>query len=191
MFGFIERCLFTGLVLLWTLTSVNLLSCISMSNQECKVRPQIINVNGDNPVFFCLSIKTSKCSGSCDSINNPHAKLCVPDVVKNLNVKVFNLMSRSNETRHIEWYEPCKWEFRINSSACNDKQRWNDDKCRCECEKWCGYNKFSTWWNSKRRHALHLHSLYNYWFCYDNGKKELSANLFRRVQIQNKRNKND
>ena len=108
MFGFIERCLFTGLVLLWTLTSVNLLSCISMSNQECKVRPQIINVNGDNPVFFCLSIKTSKCNGSCDSINNPHAKLCVPDVVKNLNVKVFNLMSRSNETRHIEWYEPCK-----------------------------------------------------------------------------------
>ena len=108
MFGFIERCLFTGLVLLWTLTSVNLLSCISMSNQECKVRPQIINVNGDNTVFFCLSIKTSKCSGSCDSINNPHAKLCVPDVVKNLNVKVFNLMSRSNETRHIEWYEPCK-----------------------------------------------------------------------------------
>ena len=108
MLGFIERCFFTGLVLLWTLTSVNSLSCISMSNQECKVRPHIVNVNGDNPVFFCLSIKTSKCSGSCDNINNPHAKLCVPDVVQNLNVKVFNLMSRSNETRHIEWYEPCK-----------------------------------------------------------------------------------
>ena len=108
MFGFIERCFFTWLVLLWTLTSVNSLSCISMSNEECKVRPQIVNVNGDKPVFFCLSIKTSKCSGSCDNINNPHAKLCVPDVVQNLNVKVFNLMSRSNETRHIEWYEPCK-----------------------------------------------------------------------------------
>ena len=73
-----------------------------MSNQECKVRPQILDVNGDNPVFFPFSIKTSKCSSSFNSINNPHAKLCVPNIIKNLNFKVFNLMSRTNETRHIE-----------------------------------------------------------------------------------------
>ena len=62
-----------------------------MNNQERKIRPQIVNVNGDDPVFFLFSIKTSKCSGSCDNINNPQAKLCVPDLVKNLNVKVFNV----------------------------------------------------------------------------------------------------
>ena len=73
-----------------------------MNNQERKIRPQIVNVNGDDPVFFPFSIKTSKCSGSCDNINNPQAKLCVPDLVKNVKVKVFNLMSRTNETRHIE-----------------------------------------------------------------------------------------
>ena len=83
---------FTGLAFLSTLTSVNLLSCISMNNQECKVRPQIVNVNSDEPVFYPFSIKTSKCSGSCNNINDPYAKMCVPDVVKNLNVKVFNLM---------------------------------------------------------------------------------------------------
>ena len=82
------------------LLSTNQLSCISMNNQECKVRPEIINVNSDEPVFYPFSIKTSKCSGSCNNINNPYAKLCVPNVVKNLNVKVFNLMSRTNETRH-------------------------------------------------------------------------------------------
>ena len=81
---------FTRLAFLSTLTSVNLLSCISMNNQECKVRPQIVNVNGDDPVFFPFSIKKSKCSGSCNNINIPHAKLCVPDIVKNLNVEVFN-----------------------------------------------------------------------------------------------------
>ena len=102
MLRFIKKCFFTRLALLLTLTSVNLLSCISMNNQECKVRPQIVNVNGDDPVFFPFSIKTSKCSGSCNNINDPYAKMCVPDVVKNLNVKVFNLMSRTNETRHIE-----------------------------------------------------------------------------------------
>ena len=73
-----------------------------MNNQECKVRPQIINLNGDEPAFFPFSIKTSKCSGSCNNISNPYAKLCVSDVVKNLNVKVFNLISRTNETRHAE-----------------------------------------------------------------------------------------
>ena len=93
---------FTGLTILSSFTSVNSLSCISMNNQECKTRPQVVNVNGDEPVFFQSSIKTSKCSGSCNNINHPHAKICVPDVVKSLNVKVFNLMSKTNETRHIE-----------------------------------------------------------------------------------------
>ena len=77
---------FTGLTLLSTLTSVNLLSCISMSNRKCETRPQIVNINGDDPVIFPFSIETSKCSGSCNNINNPCTKLFVPDVVKNLNI---------------------------------------------------------------------------------------------------------
>ena len=58
-----------------------------MTNQECKVRPVIVSVNSDEPVFYPLSIRTSKCGGSCNNINDPYAKICVPDVVKNLNVK--------------------------------------------------------------------------------------------------------
>ena len=73
-----------------------------MTNKKCKVRPKIVNVKSDEPVFFPLSIKTSKYSGSCNDINDPYAKMCVPDVIKNLNVKVFNIISRTNETRHIE-----------------------------------------------------------------------------------------
>ena len=53
-------------------------------------------------MFFTFSVKTSKCSGSSNNINNPCAKLCDPDVVKNLKVKVFNLVSGTNETRRIE-----------------------------------------------------------------------------------------
>ena len=67
------------------------LSCISVKNQECKVRPEIINVNSNEPIFYPFSIKASKCSGSCNDINNPYAKTCVPDVKKNVNVKVFNV----------------------------------------------------------------------------------------------------
>ena len=122
MLGFIKKSFFTGVAFLSTLTSVNLLSCISMNNQECKVRPQIVNVNRDGLVFFPFSIKTNKCSGSCNNINNPYAKLCVPDIVKNLNVEVFNLMSRTNETRCIEWHETCKCKCRFNCSVCDNKE---------------------------------------------------------------------
>ena len=60
MFGFMKKYFFTGLTFLSTLTSVNWLSCFSMNNQECKVRPEIVNVNSKEPVFFPFSIKTSK-----------------------------------------------------------------------------------------------------------------------------------
>ena len=72
-----------------------------MNNQKCKTRPKIIDVNNNEPVFYPYSIKVSKCSGSCNNITDPYAKLCVPDITKNINVKVFNLMATINETRQI------------------------------------------------------------------------------------------
>ena len=86
-------------------------------------------------MYFHFSIKKSKCSGSCNNINNPYAKVCVHDLVENLNIKVFNLISRTNETRHIEWHETCKCKCRLDGSVCNNKQCWNDDKYRCECKE--------------------------------------------------------
>ena len=114
---------FTGLAFSSTLTGINSLSCISMNNKDCKVRLQIVNLNGDEPVLFPFSIETSKCSGSCNNTNNLFAKLCVPDFVKSLNDKVFNLMSRTNEKRHIEWHDICKCKCILHGSVCNNKQR--------------------------------------------------------------------
>ena len=69
-----------------------------MNNQECKVRPQIVNLNWMNLCFFPFSNETSKCSGSCNNINNPYPKLCVPNVARNLNVKVLNQELMKQET---------------------------------------------------------------------------------------------
>ena len=136
MFKFLKQIFVSAMMFFGcNLSNVNSLKCVSMNNQECKVRPEIVNVNSDEPVFFPFSIKTSKCSGSCNNINDPYAKLCVPDVVKNINLKVFNLMSRTNETRHIKWHGTCQWKCRQGASVCNNKQRWNEDKCRFECKK--------------------------------------------------------
>ena len=124
MFRFVKKAFFTGLTILSSidLLTVTPLRCLSMTNKECKVRPEIVSVTSDEPVFYPFSIKTSKCGGSCNNINDPYAKMCVSDVVKNLNVKVFNLMSRTNETRHIEWHETCKCKCRLDASICNNKQ---------------------------------------------------------------------
>ena len=82
--------------------SCNTLKYVSLNNEECKVRPKTMNINSNEPSFYPYSVKISKCSGSCNNINDPCAKLCVPDVSKNINVKVFNLILRTNEARYIK-----------------------------------------------------------------------------------------
>ena len=118
MFVFITKVFHIGSLFSSNLVSKTPFSCISMNNQACKVRPKIINVNSNDPVFYPFSIKTSKCSGSCNNINDPYAKICFPDVAKDLNDKVFNLMSKTNETRHIKWRETCKCKCRLDASVC-------------------------------------------------------------------------
>ena len=112
MFGFVKQIFVSAIIFFGSNKSgVNSLKGVSMNNQECKLIPEIININSNEPSFYPYSIKINKCSGSCININDPYSKMCLPDVVKNINVKVFNPMSRTNETRHIEWHD------------CNNKQR--------------------------------------------------------------------
>ena len=77
MFRFIKKVIFIGLKILSSFTNASSLSCISMSNQACKARPEIINVNSNNPVFYPFSIKASKCSGNCNNNNMIHTQKCV------------------------------------------------------------------------------------------------------------------
>ena len=98
------------------------LKCVLMNNQECKIRPEIIKLNSNGGSFFPYRIKVNKYSGiscniSCNNINYSYAKLGVCDVVKNINVKVFNLMSRTNKTKHIEWHETCKCNCRLDTGV--------------------------------------------------------------------------
>ena len=128
IFSFVKKVFVLELTVLLNFT--NALDCVSMENQNCKVRPEIININSNNPIFYPFSVKINRCSGNCNNINDPYARICVSDIVKHLNVKVFNLMSRTNETKSIKWLETCKCICRLNKIIYNNKQRWNKDKCR-------------------------------------------------------------
>ena len=47
-----------------------LLKCFSLNNQECRIRPEIININSNKPLFYPYSIQVSKCSSSCNNISD-------------------------------------------------------------------------------------------------------------------------
>ena len=87
IFRLIKKVFFLGLTTLSNFT--NVLDCISMKNRERKVRSEIISINSNNPIFYPFSIKVNKCSGNSNDINDPYARICIPDVIKYLNVKVF------------------------------------------------------------------------------------------------------
>ena len=90
-------------------------------------------------------IKLNRCNGNCNNISNPYSRVCVPNIVKNVTLKIFDLISQQNKIKQIIFHESCKCVCRLNAIVCNNKQKWNKDKCRCECfiNKKCG-NKF---WN--------------------------------------------
>ena len=73
-----------------------LVKCVSLNNQPCKARPPIVNVNFDKTLFYPFTVSVNKCGGSCNTIDDPYARVCVPRKVKNMNVKIFNLMSEVN-----------------------------------------------------------------------------------------------
>ena len=122
MFRFLKQIFISVTVFFSSLLSVNSLECISIKNEECKVRPEIVNINSNNPIFYPFSIKVNKCNANCNNINDPYAKTYVLVSVKNLNVKIFNLLTLINETRHIKRHETCKCICRLDKIICNSKQ---------------------------------------------------------------------
>ena len=113
------------------------LECVSVINRKCMPRPKILDVNEDvgEALFYPYDVLVNKCSGSCDTINNPMAKLCVPDITKRVNMQDYNFLMMLNETRSVLWHESCKCVCKLNSSVCNNKQILNSDACTCDCNE--------------------------------------------------------
>ena len=122
---------------LFSILKVNTLECLSIINPECMPRPKIVDVNEDvgEASFYPYNVQANKCSGSCNTLEDPMARLCVPNIIKNVNMKVYNFLKRLNETRNVLWHESCKCMCKLNSSVCNSKQIWNIDTCRCDCNE--------------------------------------------------------
>ena len=113
------------------------LECVSVINQKCMPRPKILDVNEGvgEASFYPYNVQVNKCIGSGNTLDNAIEKLCVPNVIKGLNMKGYNFLAMLNETRNVLWHESCKCVCKLNSSVCNNKQIWNINPCRCDCNK--------------------------------------------------------
>ena len=122
---------------LFSIIKTRTLECVSVINRKCMPRPKILDVNEGvgEALFYPYNVLVNKCSGSCDTINNPLAKLCVPNIINRINMKVYNFLMRLNKTRSVLWHESCKCVCKLNSSVCNNKQIWKGDTCRCDCNE--------------------------------------------------------
>ena len=122
---------------LFSILKVNTLECLSVINGESMPRPKILDVNEDagEALFYPYNVLVNKCSGSCNTLDDPMAKLCVLNIIKRVNITVYNFLMKLNETRNVLWHESCKCVCRLNSSVCNSKQIWNSDTCRCDCNE--------------------------------------------------------
>ena len=122
---------------LFSIIKTKALECVSVVNQKCTPRPKILDVNEGvgEALFYPYNVLVNKCSGSCDTLDDPMAKMRVPNIIKRVNMKVYNFLMRLNETRNVLWHESCKCVCRLNSSVCNSKQIWNNDTCKCDCNE--------------------------------------------------------
>ena len=122
---------------LFSIIKTRALECVSVINRKCMPRPKILDVNEGvgEALFYLYNVLVNKCSGSCDTLDNPMARLCIPNIIKRINMKVYNFLMRLNETRNVLWHESCKCVCKLNSSVCNNKQMWNSDTCRCDCNE--------------------------------------------------------
>ena len=137
MFGLIKKMFVV--VLSNIVNASNHIRYVSLSNQKCKIQPTLINLhpNEYSQEFhhYPFAVKLDRCAGSFNTINDLSNKACVPNKAEDLNLRVFNMITDTNEwktlPKHISYECKCKFD----ETKCKSNQWRNNDKCRYECKK--------------------------------------------------------
>ena len=111
----------------------NYTKCFLLSNQKCIIKPTLINLHPNECSqefhYYPFLVKLDRCAGSCNSLNALSNKVCVPNKTEVLNLSVFIIITRTNESKTLAKYILCKCKCKIHGKSCNSDQSWNNDKC--------------------------------------------------------------
>ena len=120
---YIDRCSMKKRNITCLLGLILPINFVSLNIRPCKARSTLVNTNSDETLFYPFTVSVNKYGGTCNTIDDPYASVCVPNKVKNITVKVFNLMSGVNETRLLVNHESCECKCGFNERVCNSKQK--------------------------------------------------------------------
>ena len=108
--------------------------CVHLSNQKCMIKPTLINLHPNEYSqefhYYPFTVKLDRCVGNCNTLNNLSNKICVPNKTENLDLSVFNMITRINESNTLTKCISCECKCRFDARKCNSDQWWNNDKCR-------------------------------------------------------------
>ena len=154
MFELINK-MFIGL-LTTIVNASNHIKCISLSNQKCMIQPTLINLhpnqNSQELDYYPFAANLDKCVGSCNTFNDLFNKARVPNKTEDLNLSMFNMITRINELETLAKQISCECKCKFDGRKFNSNQKRNDCKCQYErkthhiCKKYyiwnpatCGY----------------------------------------------------
>ena len=122
---------------------------VPLKNWLYQAREVLFNKNSNETLFHSFIASVNKCGGNCNTTNDPNARACVPNKVKNMKVKVYNLMSGVNETKFLVQHQSRERKCWLNESVCHLKQKWNHNEYPCECREFVNWGSCKNYymWN--------------------------------------------
>ena len=72
-------------------------------------------------------VNLDRCNGSCNTLDDPSSRIFVSNKAENVNIKVFNMITRVNESKTLTKHISCECKF--DGRKCNPNQTWNNNKC--------------------------------------------------------------
>ena len=116
----------------------NFMTSLSWNYQPYMTRSTLINSHPDEYNLFLhhypFMVNVDRWSGSCNNLDDPAGRICVPNKTKGVNLSVFNMITRINETKKLTKDISCECKCKFNDRKCNPNQEWNNNNCRCECK---------------------------------------------------------
>ena len=96
---------------------------MSFNNKPVIIRPTLIDLNSVELNYYPFMIRLQKCSGSCNAADDLSTKICVLIKTKDVKVKVFNTITRTNEAKTLIKHISCDCKFKFDSTPCNSNQK--------------------------------------------------------------------
>ena len=99
------------------------IKCISLNNQSCLVRPTLIDLNPGELYYHPVTITPNRCDGSCNTTKDPFGRICIPNKMEDVNLKVLEMIKGITESKTLAKHISCDRRCEFDGRKCNSRQK--------------------------------------------------------------------